>query len=159
MSTTPIGVGPSPLGVAPYGFGTPAEAPVPGGLINRAPTGIQHGSPKLSLDAATRGQYEFDEFGRRVGMPNVNHMVTLALATVRGSSVVPIGHRFKEIRKVTESYPEEQKTRVLEALSPLLEGGFITVEAILVEPMQGHPSATRIFMTDVSSGKSFDEII
>lgn len=157
--SNPIGVGPSPLGVAAYGFGTPVEAPIPGGLVNRSPTGIQHGSPKLSLDPATKGQYVFDEFGRRVGMPNINHMVTLALATVRGSCVVPIGHRFREIRKVTDAYQQEQKTRVDEAFAPIVGGGFITVDAVLVEPRNGQPAVTRIFMTDVSSGKSFDETI
>lgn len=158
--SNPIGVGPSPLGGAPYGFGTPAEAPIPGGAINRGADGRQYGSPAISLDPQTRGQYVFDEFGRRKGTPDVRHMVTLALATVRGSCVVTtLGHRFREVRKITESYPQEQQTRVEEALDELLRRKLISINSVTVEPRNGAPAVTRVSITDLSNGTVIDQLI
>lgn len=156
----PVGAGPSPLGVAAYGYGTPAEAPVPGGLINRGSDGKQYGSPALSLETGTRGQYVFDEFGRRTGMQDVRHMIILALSTVRGSCVVQtLGHRFRELRKVTDQYPQEQKTRVEEALEPLVQRKLISIDDITVEPRNGQPAVTRVLVTDLSNGTVIEQLI
>lgn len=157
--SNPLGAGVSPVGVASYGYGTVATAPTPGGLVNRLNNGTQTGSPLISLDLGTRGQYVYDAFGRRKGQPDVEHMVTLALGTVRGSCIVPIGHRFREIRKVNENFDQEMKTRIEEALSPLLEQNLIAINGITVQPMRGQPSVTRVHLTDKTTGDSFTQII
>lgn len=159
MPTDRIGFGASPLGVGPYGLGTNAVTVENGGAINVAANGKQYGSPFLSIDPATKGQYVFDEFGRKTGEQDVRHMVKLCLATVRGTCVVPIGHKFREVRKVTDAFPQEQRVRVEEALAPVIERGFITLDAVIVDPLQGHPSVTRVFMTDKTSGVVIEELI
>lgn len=155
-----LGVGVSPVGSAPYGFGTPAVAPTPGGAVNRLSSGAQTGSPKLSLDFATRGQYVFDEFGRRTGQNDIEHMVTIALGTIRGTCVVKrIGHRFREIRKITDSFEQEMRVRVEEALALLLERDLISIDDISVTPMQGSPALTRVIITDRATGAQIEQLI
>lgn len=159
MSGT-LGAGISPLGTQPYGFGTPATAPTPGGLVNRIPNGTQDGSVAISLDNATKGQYVYDEFGRRKGMGNVSQMVILAVTMIRGSScVLDLGNRFAETRKIYESFVEEQKSRVGEALSGLVSRGLITIDSITVEPKRGQPADTRVLLTDLTTNLPIDIVL
>jgi hypothetical protein len=164
-----LGTGTSPFGTGAYGYGTAAVAPVPGGLINRDSRGRQQGSLALLQPTSPGGQsyamtsqspkiqYVFDEFGRRVGAPDVVHMVILALATVRGTSVDPnIGQRFAEIRKVKDSFQKDMQTRVEEALADLTSRKLIRIDSVTTEPGNGSPAATRVRLTDLSTQHPVD---
>lgn len=150
----------TPYGIGPYGLGTPPTAPTPGGLVNRDASGVQQGSVAISLDNASKGQYVFDAYGRRLGSGNVRHMATLALSTVRGSSCVPdLGERFSEIRKIEDSFEKEQAARITEALSSMVERKIITIDAITVDPGQGHPASTRVRLTDLTQNIPIDLVL
>lgn len=146
------GAGNSPLGVGPYGAGTPTTATPPGGSVNRDARGVQLGSVAISLDPGSRGQYVYDEFGRRAGSNDVPHMVTIALGTVRGTCVVAdLGHRFREVRKVNEAFPAEISTRVQEALANLVRLNLVKIDAVLIDPNNGAPSGIRVHLTDLTT--------
>lgn len=158
--TNNLGAGVSPVGVGPYGFGTPATAPEPGGAVNRIANGTQEGSLAISLDQGTRGQYVFDSSGRRVGTGNVRHMVILAIATVRGTCcVLDLGNRFSETRKIYDSFVEEQRARLTEALANLVSRKLITIDSIKVEPRNGAPAQTHVLLTDLTTNRPIDLIL
>lgn len=152
MSSPDLGVGISPLGVGAYGFGTPAVAPVPGGKVNRDSRGLQLGSLAISLEPGTKGQYVFDEFGRRKGMSDSQHMVILALTEVLGKCIVKdLGARFFETRKIYESFEQDQKQRVNEALAALVARKLIAIDSITVDPGDGSPGETHVILTDLTT--------
>lgn len=157
MTTSSSGVGNFGFGIGPYGFGTPAVAPTPGGLVNRGVNAQQYGSLALSLAQETKGQYIFDSYGRRTGMPDVAHMAILALRTELGSCIVQgLGNRFKDTAKITESFEGDQRNRVEEALSDLVGRKLITIDAVFVDGADGKPAVTRITLTDLSSKNPVD---
>lgn len=150
------GLGTSPLGVGPYGFGTPATTPTPGGGVQRDADGQTQGSLALS----TSGQYVFDAFGRRMGAPDVRHMVTLAALTVKGSSVDPkLGQTFFESRVVSPTFTQDQRARVEACFKDLVDRGLVTIDKISVEPGNGMPSVTRVTLIDQTNKKPIDIII
>lgn len=158
MTTPNLGTTYSPFGVAPYGSGTPATAPVPGGSVNRSlTTGRQLGSLALTVDPLAAGQYIFDSFGRRAGMPDAQHMVVLALRTVKGSSVdQDLGQTFAEIRKVTDAFQQDMQSRVQDALSTLIEKKLVRLDAVVAEPGRGQPSFTRVLLTDMTTDTALE---
>jgi hypothetical protein len=156
MTSPNLGAAYAPFGGlgAPYGFGTPAVAPFPGGSVNRSvATGRQLGSLALSIQVGvSAGQYIFDEFGRRTGMPDAQHMVILALRTIKGSSVDPeLGQNFGEIRKITDSFQQDMQSRVEEALAALVAQKLIRLDAVVTNPARGMPASTRIFLSDLTT--------
>lgn len=153
----PTALGGSSLGVGPFGWGTvPSGGPQTGSVYLDA-NGRQMGCPEISLDPATKGQYVYNEFGRRAGQGSARHLVILALATVRGSSCVPdLGGRFFELGKVTEGAGEEIKQRINEALSSLVARGVIQINSIEPNPGNGAPSVTLVRLTDLLTQKPID---
>lgn len=150
ISTPGTGFGVAPFGVGPYGIGTPAQAPVPSGGINRTVDGKTQGSLAISIVSGTAGQYVFDEFGRRRGMPDAHHMIVLAIKTLRGSCAVEdIGNSFFEVRTITDSFVQEQKVRVYEAFKFAVDNGYVRIDTIDVEPNGGSPALTHVRMTDL----------
>lgn len=160
MPTLNLGLGVSPLGSGPYGVGTPATAPTPGGAVNRGPFGLQYGSPLISEDPATRGQYVYDEFGRRVGQPDGEHMVTLAMRTKRGSCCVQsLGQRFDEVRKITDSFENEQKAYTQEAFAGLVSRKVVEIVSVKADGRNGMPSKTKIALRDLTNKNPIDRTI
>lgn len=154
------GAGSSPLGTGAYGFGTPTTAPTPGGAINLDSRGRQLGSPMISLDPATKGQYVFDSFGRRVGEEDVPHLITLASLTLKQSCVVQdLGQRFFETEKITDTFQAEQETRVQEAFGGLVSRGLIRIEKVITDGSTGHPAKTHVILTDLTNNKPIDRVL
>jgi hypothetical protein len=155
--TSNTGFGNSPLGVGAYGFGTPATAPTPGGKVNRDATGKQLGSLAISVEQSTRGQYIFDEFGRRTGVPDAHHLAILALTEVKGKCILKtLGNEFFQERKVYENFKESQTQLINDALSDLVTRKVLTIDAITVEPGDGHPSITHVLLTDLTTNTPID---
>ena len=158
--TSATGAGSSPLGTGAYGLGTPATVPTPGGAVNLDSRGRQLGSPMLSLDPATKGQYVFDSFGRRIGEEDVPHLITLAALTIRQSSTVQdLGQRFFETEKITDNFQAEQEARVNEAFGSLVSRGLIRIDKIIADGKQGHPATTRVIMIDLTTNKTIDRVL
>jgi hypothetical protein len=153
--TTPIrGLGASPFGVAAYGFGTPAVAPIPGGGIYLDTFGTQHGGRELSLTQGMVGQYVYNDFGRAAGMVDVHQLVILATKTALGSSASQtLGNRFSEVRYVGGDFIQKQTARVTEAYAELVAAGFIRVDSIEVEGGNGMPARTLVKMTDLTTNQ------
>jgi hypothetical protein len=160
MTSPARGLGSAPLGLAPYGYGMPAVAPIPGGAVYQDEQGITRGGRKLSREPATAGQYVYNSLGRAEGMPDVQQMMTLAVLTVRGSSIAKrLGSRFFEARYVTPNLQQEQEANVTEAFQDLVSKGLVTIDEVIVEPGNGMPTLTRIRATDLSTGLALDEIV
>lgn len=157
MTTPGTGAGNSGFGTGPYGFGTPAVAPTPGGAVNRDPSGHQLGSLAISTDPATKGQYVFDSFGRRQGMPDTHHLVILAVKTELGTCCVQdLGNEFAEVRKITDAFESEQSVRVRKCLASLVTRKLVQIDAIVVQPGDGKPATTRVHLTDLTSMTPID---
>ena len=137
----------------------PAVAPVPGGAVYQDEKGVVRGSRKLSREHATLGQYVYNSLGRAEGMPDVQQMVTLAILTIKGSSIAKrLGSRFYEARYVTPNIQQEQEANVTEAFQDLVGKELVRVDEVIVEPRNGMPSITRIRATDLSTGLALDEL-
>jgi hypothetical protein len=159
MTIPARGLGSSPLGLAPYGYGTPAVAPVPGGAIYQDEMGVVRGGRKLSRERTTLGQYVYNDLGRAEGMPDVQQMVTLAVLTIRGSAIAKrLGSRFFEARHVTPNLQQEQEANVTEAFQDLVAKELLRIDEVVVEPRNGMPTITRIRLTDLSTGLALDEL-
>jgi len=160
------GMGVSPFGLSAYGYGTPVVAPIPGGAVYRDDHGVIRGSRKLKfgdrsslLPIRTGAKYEYDSYGRAKGMPDVQHLVTIAALMVKGSSVAKdIGNRFYEARYVTPNLQQEMEARVQEAFKPLIDQEFIRIDSITVEPNGGMPTVTRVRITDLTIELPLDEV-
>lgn len=125
------GGGTSPAGTSPYGVGTPAVAPVPGGAIFIADDGTRTGSRKI--DEKTRS-YAFNEFGRIVGMKDVRQLVLLAIATTKGSAIIStLGHTLSTIKDIGPDFDRRVRTVLNEALSDLVARNLVEVVEILVD--------------------------
>jgi hypothetical protein len=148
------GLGGSILGGAAYGFGQPAQAPVPTGGIYLDAQGQQHGGRELSLARDTRGQYVYGSDGRARGMIDVHQLVILAARTVLGSSVSPtLGQKFGEVRYVSDTFAQDQRGRVEEAFGELVRAGLIRIDSIEVDPDGGLPARTVVRMTDLTTNQ------
>lgn len=159
MTTPILGLGLSPLGVGPYGLGTPAVAPTPGGAVYRDDQGVQQNGRAISIARGSSGQYVYDEFGRAKGMPDVHQMLILAAGTVKGSSVSRnLGQRFFEARYITTDFERQQRTRVEEAFKDLVDRGLIRIDAVEVMPGNGEPAVTLVKTTDLLTNRSLPDL-
>lgn len=158
MSSGPsLGAGISPMGTGAYGYGTPAVAPTPGGTVNRDSRGNQLGSPAISTTPGTAGQYIFDSFGRRMGMPSVQQLVILATATIKGTCcVADLGNEFFNADKITDSYESDQKARVQECLKDLVQRKLIEINSIFTVKLQDMRVYTRVHITDLTTLNPID---
>lgn len=126
------GFGEMAFGLTPYGTGTPATAPVPGG---RPLAGTIDGEPTGSrlIDAST-GDYVFDSYGRISGMGNAKQLVLLAAKTDRGTSaLLTLGHELRKIQRITRSTPKEVQTKVEVAFGPLIQRGLVSLLSVSTE--------------------------
>jgi len=147
------GFGSQPLGSSPYGIGSPAGAPVPGGAVNRnTSTGLQNGS--RLIDPATH-QYVFDAYGRTVGMPSTRQRVLLAVNTARGSSAQgDLGHLLGTIQEIGPSFVNQVTDALNVALQPLIDEGAIRLLGIQVQQADGRDGSRNIIRwVDLSDGQ------
>jgi hypothetical protein len=146
----PTGAGLCPAGAAPYGFGTPDAAPIPGGRIFRN-TRTGEGLTSRMLNPVT-GDYDVDAYGRITGMTSGQQLVALAIRNVaepRLRSIQVIGANFQ--RQV------EEVLRV--ALAPIVARGLIAIVAILVERTGTSRSFARLRWRDLSTNEEQETAI
>jgi hypothetical protein len=125
MTTLNLGLGTSPLGISPFGFGAPATA-------NALATSLlidSLGSPVDSrfIDPETR-DYVIDSLGRTQGMSAVSQAVFLCLLTTLGSSAVAtLGSRLSEVKTIDNGTVSKVQSLVSLALSELISSGTIAL--------------------------------
>lgn len=154
------------MGVGPYGYGTPATATEPGGGVYVDALGIIQGSRKLKFAEnsvtspfRTGAKYEYDDYGRAVGSPDVTHLVTVAVLMRKGSSAAKdIGNRLTDVRYVTPNIQKEFEALVNEMFASLIEQGFIRVENVTVDPRNGMPTFVHILIRDLTTNTLMDEL-
>lgn len=129
------GFGSQPAGSSPYGLGTPTTAPEDGGAIFRDPaTGLSTGS--RLIDSVTK-DYVYDEYGRAVGMPDVQQLVLLATSTRKGSaSMRELGQELAKIDRITVNTARRVDVTMREAVQHLVARGLIEIQGTTVEVVQ-----------------------
>jgi hypothetical protein len=101
------GLGTSPVGSTPFGFGTPATATAP---PEDPPDLAQFIEPREKQNTlASDGEYQ--------RMPIVRHKVLLALTTTLGSSAAVPTLGMKLERKMDDSFEQRQEQNVRDALA------------------------------------------
>ena len=124
------GLGDSGFGSAPYGIGTPNTTAGNTGKVLVDDYGTQQGS--RYLNQYTR-QPEFDSNGNMKGQPNVHHLVTLALLTVRGSSADPDLGMAAASGVIGNNFVAEREAAIRQALDRLVKAGLVEILTIKIK--------------------------
>lgn len=123
------GFGSSPLGTGPYGVGTPATSSANAGLPLADDFGASQGSKYIN--PRTRS-YERDANGRTKGMPNVPHLVQLALLTTRGSSAMTTLGDEAPGGVIGANFVSRRQASIRQSLTRLVDDNMIEIVAIEV---------------------------
>lgn len=144
------GFGAQPFGGSPYGVGEPDTGEAPGGSVLRDPaTGESTGSRRI--DPVTR-DYVLDENGRALGMSDVQQLVFIAVATLKGSSAMKaLGQSISEIKVIDAGIERQIAAMLTTALAHLTGPKLIEIVSITVKKL--HPGAvhTRLCWRDISA--------
>ena len=148
------GLGRSPLGTGPYGYGTPDAAPATGGDALTGDNGQRFGSRRI--DPVT-GQYVFDDWGRAVGAPDMHQMVYLAVATTLGSSTDPtLGNDVRSIQDITANHAQRVEAKLRAALEHLTADGRIAIVSVDTRRLGETRTATVLRWRDLTTGTEHD---
>lgn len=146
------GFGSDTIGVGPYGLGTPTSATdtSAGKIYRDEKTGSSLGSRKIN--PITR-QYEFDSYGRIVGMPDVQQMVQIALSTEARSSVIAeLGHELNLIESFTPNHEQTVRSTIERALSDLIKRKLVRLDSVKVERFNTSGAIITVNWTDLTTG-------
>jgi phage baseplate assembly protein W len=153
------GFGTVPLGVGPYGVGTPATATdtSAGKIYRDEKTGDSLGSRKI--DTRTR-QYVFDSYGRIVGMPDVAQLVQIALSTTKGSSVIAgLGHELSSIEDFTTSHAEQVRSTIERALGDLIKRKLVRLNSVDVQRFNQSGAVITVKWTDLTTQREEESTV
>jgi hypothetical protein len=150
----PVGLGRSPLGTGPYGYGTPDPAPATGGEALTGDNGRRFGSRRI--DPVT-GQYVYDEWGRAVGAPDMHQMVYLAAKTTLGNAVDPtLGNDVQSIKDITDNHAQQVEAKLRAALEHLTSDGRIAIVGVETRRTGETRTATVLRWRDLTTGSEHD---
>lgn len=152
--TSPFGIGATALGTTTAGYGTPSATPLTTAVIYRdEKSGEVYGSAKLDLSPVSKCAYVYDADGNKIGQPDGHQLVTLALATELGSCCIQTLGRAAPPAAINDSYVQDEKARVSNALDDLVTRGIVSIDSIDVNPNGGNPSLVSATITDNATGK------
>jgi hypothetical protein len=150
-----MGIGNTPFGAGPYGFGSTPTPPSPDGQVyydaalGRTMTG-RHIDPK------TR-QYVFDVAGRVAGQDTVPQRVGLAYMTARDSSALrDFGERLSLVEQAGDGFEREIEALAREPVQSLIDQKFMRIDRVVVEKL-GNGSFLEITWTDLTTGREHKE--
>lgn len=148
------GFGTQPLGVGPFGVGTPAAASEFGGKPQNDESGVSQST--RFIDPKTR-QFVFDANGQALGMGAVQQMVQIIASTQLGSSSVRgLGNRAHQIEDAGDSLETEIRACWTDAYAAMVRDQLIEILAIDVTRFGnagGEIGAkTRMRYRDLTSG-------
>lgn len=132
-----MGFGSSGFGSAPYGYGTPPTAPVPGGSIFALADGGVSGS--RLIHHVTR-DYVMGDDGRLVGMGDVPQLVLLAVANIKFSG-----------GRLTPATEGDVTRKVTAALRHLVDAGRVKVLGVDFERVGRSGLVTVVRWRDMTS--------
>lgn len=140
MSTPYKGIGVSPIGAAPFGYGSPATVENKKGLALQTNNG-QGGARKI--DPRTK-DYVMGSNGRLEGQDAVEARVYLAIATVRNSSsVLDFGQDFTSVQLATRNVNAIMTDLVSQALTDLIVDGSITLNGVEVQIVENNTGSRQ----------------
>ena len=120
------GAGIQPAGTSSAGFGSSEQGnPQDGVPFRSLQTGQSNGS--RYIDQRTR-DFVMDDNGRLIGMPNVSHLVQMAITTERNSSAVrTLGHELGKLDRITPNFEKKVLQVLTSALQPLIDAKLVEV--------------------------------
>lgn len=153
---TALGLGQAPLGIAPYGLGTPATTPPLGGNPLTGADGVRQNARRIDL--GTR-RYVYDVTGRAIGESAVHQQMQMVATTDLGScAVIAMGNTIKTILDITPNFVQRVRAVYTTAYArmvarKLIKLGDITVEVTPSSATSVSKSFTRIKYTDLTTGQ------
>lgn len=141
------GLGNGPMGTMPYGVGTPNT-----GAGNTGKTLVDAGgTPQGSryIDPVAR-DYVMNTDGRLVGQDNVEHLVSMAMLTVKGSSAVPSLGLDEPSGVIGINFERTREAQVRLALGDLVKRGLIAIVSIKTD-RTNRPVLTRAVYRDLTT--------
>jgi hypothetical protein len=124
-----LGMGACPMGSTPFGFGSPATAPV----ATRAVLVQDDGTPgECARISTTTGDYVLDGAGNKVGWSGLEQRVYLALRTELGSSAVPSLGIELPSGVIRDDAPARIRNAVAAALGDLIGANLVALVEVLV---------------------------
>jgi hypothetical protein len=155
---TILGAGLCNIGSSPAGFGDPGSGE-PGDRRVLLTRNALHGNCR-KIDPATK-DYVF----RSSGMPeaqdtSTQQRVYLALATVRGSAVVPtLGLGLSNVKVIGRNIESQIRSEVEQALSSLIQEQAIALEAVLIQRTPSNAIYVQVRWKDLASGEDVTSTI
>lgn len=148
----PLGAGFSPAGLTPYGYGTPDQAPEPGGkALRNALTGQPVEARRI--DARSR-DYVFDAFGRIEGMSSGQQAIYLAYATERRSSAVrELGNRLRDVKVITANFARQVEDILREAAAVAVAAGLVEILDVTVVRRGTSGAVSQVRWVDKTTGR------
>ncbi len=142
------GLGNGPMGTMPYGAGTPNT------------TAGNAGAPLVDADGTPQGSRYIDQFardyvmntdGRLVGQDNIEHLVSMAVLTVRSSSAVPTLGLEEPSGVIGINFEREREAQVRSAFADLVKRGLVSIISVKTD-RTNRPVLTRIVYRDLTTG-------
>jgi hypothetical protein len=131
----------SPLGITPFGTGTPAVAQAPPA---NPPEGARY------LNPATR-DYERDDEGEYKRMPVTRQRVLLALTTLFNSSSVLVNQGLKLPKKMDVHFEQRVRVAVQNELAFLVSEGAMRLDGVTVERTTIGRARIKVDFTDLAT--------
>ncbi len=151
-----LGFGLAPLGLAPYGVGTPAFTAPLGGRALEGPDGERQSVRKIDLK--TR-RYVYDANGRAVGTSAVKQQMQLIATTdLASSSVLTMGNTIKTILDITPNFVQQVRSVYTTAYAGMVARKLIAIQNITVDVSPTSAGGvsralTRIQYIDLTTGQ------
>jgi len=133
----------SPLGVTPFGTGTPATAQT---RPSKSPLGARF------LDPTTR-DYALDSEGEVKRMPGVRQQVLLAVTTLINSSSTLPGAGISLPRKIGADFARLTRISVEAACAHITESGRATIDDVTAEVVSTGRTLITVTYTDLTTGE------
>lgn len=119
------GAGIQPAGTSSAGYGSPDEGNPQDGVIFQGLQGNSNGS--RYIDQRTR-DFVIDANGRATGMPNVSHLVQVAITMEKNSSAIRgLGQELKKLDRITPNFEKRVLGVLTDALKHLIDAKLVEV--------------------------------
>jgi hypothetical protein len=145
------GIGTSPLGTGPYGYGQPPAIPSQAGPIFRDAARGLVGSCR-QIDPGTR-QYVIDADGRVAGGQTVPQLVYLAYATVKGSAILSdMGESFSDVKIIGDDFDAQMTALAKAPVQALIDQGLLEIVAITIDRIGSCGASIQVRWRDLTTG-------
>lgn len=139
------GLGLTPLGVTPFGLGTPDGTQAP---PDTKPAGVRY------INYLTK-DYERADNGELKRMPPMRQRVLLVLSTTLGSSTILPGLGLRLPERIDKRYPQLAEQAIRSALKPMVQSRELRVDFVRVN-RTNNPGRVdhQVGYTDLTTGNT-----